>query len=322
MAADLLNPAFTDETAAMEALEASRWPDGPCCPHCGSFNVHRMAGKTQAGMFLCNDCRDKFTARVGTVMERSHVPVHKWLLAIHLVTSSKKGMSAHQLHRSLGVTYKTAWFMAHRIREAMRQKGTSVPPIGGEGKTVEADETYFGKVANPQPSPNRRTPYTKGGKSGPSNKRAILALVERGGQARLFHMAVPDKYTVEKIVRQNVAREAKLYTDESKLYTGSADHFAAHETVKHSAGEYVRYEGGEAIHSNTVEGVFSVFKRGMKGIYQHCGEKHLHRYLAEFEFRYNHRSGLGVDDEARSAVALKGIEGKRLTYRRTDEAYI
>jgi transposase-like protein len=318
MSANFENPVFTDEAAAMEALEASRWPDGPYCPHCGSVNVHRMAGKTQAGMFLCNDCRDKFSARVGTVMERSHVPVHTWLYAIHLLTSSKKGISTHQLHRTLGVTYKTAWFLTHRIREAMRDDGTV--PIGGAGGsgTVEADETYHGKVANPQPSPNRRSPYTKSGKSGPSGKRAILALVERGGKARLFHMAVPDKYTVEKIVRENVAREAKLYTDESKLYVGSADHFSAHETVKHSAGEYVR----DDIHTNTVEGAFGIFKRGMKGIYQHCAEKHLHRYLAEYEFRYNHRIALGVDDEARAAAALRGIEGKRLTYRRPHPALV
>src|SRR3954453_8308356 len=160
MSADLTNPVFTNEQAAMESLEASRWPDGPYCPHCGSVNGHRMAGKTQAGMFLCNDCRDKFTARVGTVMERSHVPVHKWLLAIHLMTSSKKGMSAHQLHRSLGVTYKTAWFMAHRIREAMID--TNAGPLGGAGKTVEADETYFGSQENPTPSPTRKgRPYLK-----------------------------------------------------------------------------------------------------------------------------------------------------------------
>jgi transposase-like protein len=182
MTADFENPVFTNEEAAMAALEASRWPEGPYCAHCGSFNVHRMAGKTQAGMFMCRDCRGKFTARVGSVMERSHIPVHKWLYAIHLLTSSKKGISTHQLHRTLGVTYKTAWFLTHRIREAMRDDGTV--PIGsanGSG-TVEADETYHGKVAVPRPRNKYLAPPTKGGRSGPANKRAILALVERAGR--------------------------------------------------------------------------------------------------------------------------------------------
>jgi transposase-like protein len=319
MSADVTNPAFTDETAAVEALEASRWPDGPFCPHCGSVNVHRMAGKTQAGMFLCNDCRDKFTARVGTVMERSHVPVHKWLFAIHLLTSSKKGMSAHQLHRMLGVTYKTAWFMAHRIREAMRETGSDVPPLGGSGKVVEADETYFGKQENPQPSPQRRgRPFLKNSLRGPSGKRPVVALVERGGRVRSFHPAVADKVTVTQIVRENIARESRLHTDESRLYTGSDEHFASHETVTHFRKEYVR----DDVHTNTAEGYFSIFKRGMRGVYQHCGEKHLHRYLAEFDFRYNHRTSLGVNDKERAAAALKGIEGKRLTYRRPHPALV
>jgi transposase-like protein len=319
MSADLTNPVFTDETAAIEHLEASRWPDGPFCPHCGSVNVHRMGGKTQAGMFLCNDCRDKFTARVGTVMERSHVPVHKWLFAIHLLTSSKKGMSAHQLHRMLGVTYKTAWFMAHRIREAMRETGSDVPPLGGKGRVVEADETYFGKQENRRPSPQRKgRPYTKSGKGGPGGKRAVVALVERGGNVRTFHVAVADKVTVTQIVRENIHRESRLHTDESKLYTGSDEHFATHETVTHFHKEYVRGD----VHTNTAEGYFSIFKRGMRGVYQHCREKHLHRYLAEFDFRYNHRTALGVNDEERAAAALKGIEGKRLTYRRPHPALV
>jgi transposase-like protein len=263
MAIDLSDKIFHDEEAAQAHIEASRWPQGPYCPFCGSFNVHRLGGKTQAGYLICRDCkpRKKFTCRTATVMERSHVPLHKWLLATHLMAASKKGMSAHQFARMLDVQFKTAWFLAHRIRESMRD--TDTVPIGGAGGsgTVEADETYHGKITNPQPSPNRRSPYTKGGKSGPSGKRAIVALVERGGKARLFHMAVPDKYTVEKIVRENVAKEARLYTDESKLYTGSVEHFAAHETVKHSAGEYVR----DDIHTNTVEGAFGIFKRRHEG---------------------------------------------------------
>jgi transposase-like protein len=310
MAADLTNPVFTNEAAAVAHLEASRWPDGVNCPHCGSLNVRRMGGKTQAGMFLCNDCRDKFTARVGTVMERSHVPVHKWLLAIHLLTSSKKGMSAHQLHRMLGVTYKTAWFMAHRIREAMRDDNGS-GPLGGEGKVVEADETYFGNADDP--AKGKRTIR---GKRGHAGKRAVVALVERGGRVRSFHPGVADKVTVTKIARENIARETRLHTDESRLYVGADEHFASHETVKHTAHEYVRGD----VHTNSVEGYFSIFKRGMRGVYQHCKEKHLHRYLAEFDFRYNNRIALGVNDKERAAVALKGIEGKRLTYRRTHEA--
>src|SRR5918997_6722223 len=213
MSADLTAPEFTNEEAAIAHLEASRWPDGPFCPYCGSTNVHRMGGKTQAGMFLCNDCRDKFTARVGTVMERSHVPIHKWLLAIHLLTSSKKGMSAHQLHRMLGVTYKTAWFMAHRIREAMREEGSAVPPLGGEGRIVEADETYIGKKddAAIRVSPQRKgRPYIKTG--GGAHKIPVVSLVERGGSVRTFHVPTANKEAVTKIVRENVARETRLHT--------------------------------------------------------------------------------------------------------------
>jgi transposase-like protein len=319
-ATNLSDPIFHDEEAAQAHIEASRWPQGPYCPFCGSFNVHRLGGKTQAGYLICRDCkpRKKFTCRTGTVMERSHVPLHKWLLATHLMAASKKGMSAHQFARMLDVQFKTAWFLAHRIRESMRDVDTV--PIGGAGGsgTVEADETYHGKVAVRRPRNKYLAPPTKGGNVGPAGKRAILALVERGGKARLFHMAVPDKVTVTKIVRENIAKEARLYTDESLLYRGSVEHFAAHETVKHSAGEYVRND----IHTNTVEGAFGIFKRGMKGIYQHCAEKHLHRYLAEFEFRYNQRIALGVDDTTRAAVALKGMEGKRLTYRRIDPSLV
>lgn len=315
---DLNNPAYHDEDVARQTVEASRWSDGPVCPYCQKREpVKAFGGKSMgAGWFHCNDCRRKFTVRVGTIYERSHIPLRKWLLATHLLTSSKKGMSSNQFSRMLGVTYKTAWFMTHRIREAMRSDGTV--PIGGDGGKVEADETYFGQV---EPA-KRRTkttlgrPFTKAGTSGPSNKRAVLALVQRGGNVRMFHLATPDKITVEKIVRDNIAKEATLYTDENRLYTGSDTHFAGHETVTHSHHEYVRGE----VHTNTVEGAFSIFKRGMKGVYQHCAEKHLHRYLAEFEFRYNNRTALGVTDKQRAAKALKGIEGKRLTYRRTNGA--
>lgn len=312
MSADLQNPIFTDETKAREALEAVRWPNGPVCPHCGSVEQLAKAKGESArpGLHYCLACGEQFTVTVGTVMERSHVPLSKWWLAMHLMGASKKGISAHQLHRMLGVTYKTAWFMCHRIREAMREGSFS--PMGGTGKVVEADETYFGKQENPQPSPQRKgRPYRSKSGKGPAGKRAVVALVERGGSVRSFHPATADGATVGKIVVENIARETRLHTDESRLYGFAQHYFDAHETVKHSAGEYVRGD----VHTNTIENYFSVFKRGMRGTYQHCGEKHLHRYLAEFDFRYNNRSGLGVDDAERVAKIAKGIEGKRITYR-------
>jgi transposase-like protein len=317
---DLQNPIFTDETAAREALEAARWPNGPYCPHCGNTDQERIAKiegtkrSHRPGLYYCNECKGQFTVTVGTVFERSKVPLTKWWLATHLLGASKKGMSAHQLHRMLGVTYKTAWFMSHRIREAMRDG--SLAPMGGDGGTVEADETYFGKQENPQPSKQRKgRPYIHRG-GGPAGKRAVVALVERGGRVRSFHPAVADKVTVGGIVADNISSETVFYTDESRLYGDAKDQFTTHETVKHSAGEYVRGD----VHTNTIEGVFSIFKRGMKGIYQHCAEKHLHRYLAEYDFRYNHRVKLGFNDVDRAIAIIKGAEGKRLTYRRPHEA--
>ena len=308
-------PHFTDEAAARKVIEAVRWPDGPVCPRCGE-KERRYATKRE-GRWRCGNpaCRKDFTALTGRVMERSHAPLHKWLAAFHLLTSSKKGFSAHQLHRTLKVTYRTAWFMAHRIREAMRDGGLT-PPMGGQGGIVEADETYFGEVEERRPRRKSLPPPTKGGKVGPAGKRAIVALVERGGSVRSFHVAVADAETVRKIVTDNVAREARLHTDESKLYAGADTRFAAHETVKHSAKEYVRGD----VHTNSAEGYFSIFKRGMRGVYQHCREKHLHRYLAEYDFRYNHRVRLGYGDAARAAAALRGAEGKRLMYRQPDGA--
>jgi transposase-like protein len=311
MPANLHNPAFTDENKAREALEAVRWPNGPVCPHCGSVEgIAKAQGKSvRPGLYYCAACNDQFTVTVGTVMERSKVPLAKWWLAMHLMGSSKKGISAHQIHRTLGITYKTAWFMCHRIREAMRAGG--LEPLGGSGKIVEADETYFGKTENPRPSPQRKgRPYKKGSR-GPRDKRPIVSLVERGGSVRSFHIPVADADTVVGIVVDNIAKESRLMTDESRLYSFIGEQMASHETVKHSAGEYVRGD----VHTNTIEGYFSVFKRGMRGTYQHCKEKHLHRYLAEFDFRYNNRTALGVDDVTRVAKIAKGIEGKRLTYR-------
>jgi transposase-like protein len=299
---DLLAPQFTDETAAKAHLEASRWPDGVNCPLCGSTNVRRMEGKTQAGYFQCNDCRDKFTCRTGTVMERSHIPVHKWLLAIHLLTASKKGMSAHQLHRMLGVTYKSAWFLAHRIREAMTSK--SKAPMGGKGQQVQADETYYGNTSK----------RAKGYKKGHSHKSGVVALVDPGtGEVRAFNVGSAGAFNVREILIKNVLRSTTLVTDHSNLYIFSGQEFADHQRVWHAANEYVNKEG---FTTNNVENFFGVFKKGMVGTYHFCGEQHLQRYLTEFSFRYTYRSGLGVSDVQRAAQVLKGAEGRRLTYRR------
>jgi transposase-like protein len=300
----LSKPYFHDETAAYAFLERQLWPNGPTCPHCGNADavkIGQLKGKTtRPGLKKCYECRKQFTVKVGTVYESSHVPLHKWLQATFLITSSKKGFSAHQLHRVLEVTYKTAWFMAHRIREAMRDG--QVPPMGGEGAVVEVDETYIGRKA--------------GVKKGRAfhHKNAVLSLVERGGSVRSFHIDRANIPTIGRIVANNVARESALMTDQATYYGKVGRLFARHETVNHMLDEYVR---GDA-YTNTVEGFYSIFKRGMKGVYQHCGEKHLHRYLAEFDFRYNNRSAVGVEDGERATKALKGIVGKRLTYRSPD----
>ena len=319
------NPIFQDADKAREHLEAQRWPHGPICPHCGNIHpdrIKKMEGKAhRAGLYNCMECREQFTVTVGTVFERSHVPLNKWLLATFLLSSSKKGMSAHQLHRMLGVTYKTAWFMAHRIREAMKEDVKSAGPIGGEGKTVEADETYIGKRETPRKlSRGRIAKPTKSGKSGGADKRIVVGLVERGGKARMFHLNDATATTVREVLVRNVDRKSILYTDSSRLYTRTGEEYAKHRTTNHAAGEYARREGDAVVHSNTVESVFSVFKRGMIGTYQHCGEAHLHRYLAEFDFRYNRRTALKVTNAERNDQLLAMIEGKRLTYRRIGES--
>jgi transposase-like protein len=303
----LSKPYFHDEAAAFAHLESTLWPNGPVCPHCGSVSgKHYDLRKTRLGLRKCSDCRKQFTVKVGTVFESAHIPLNKMLQAVYLLTSSKKGISSHQLHRVLEVQYKTAWFLSHRIREALRSG--ELAPMGGAGGVVEADETYFGDK-------EVVTTRTKRGKSGHASKRAVVSLVERGGSVRSFHVDRATKETVSKIVRENVDKETKLYTDESRLYTEVGKEFAEHETVNHTGKEYVRGE----VHSNTVEGYYSIFKRGMKGVYQHCGEKHLHRYLAEFDFRYNNRSALGCEDQERAERALEGIKGKRLTYKGPNE---
>lgn len=302
---DLSNPAFTDEDKAREYLEKSRWPDGPVCPFCGQFEtVKTLGGKSMgAGWYHCSDCREKFTVRVGTLYERSHIALHKWLLATHLLTSSKKGMSAHQMHRMLGVTYKTAWFMCHRIREAMTPAAPS--PLGGEGKVVEADETEIGGKAKNR-AYRKKVP----------KKHIVLALVERGGAVRSSHVASVSPKSLRPAMVKAASRKSRLMTDDAKWYTRVGEEFASHESTQHARREYVRGD----VHTNTAENFFSILKRGIIGTYHHVSEAHLDRYLAEFDFRYSNRSKLGVTDGERAAKALKGIEGKRLTYRPTNEA--
>ncbi len=306
-----MNKIYTDDNAARAHLEKLLWPEGPICPHCGVIDqATRLKGKsTRPGVWNCRACDEPFTVTVGTVYERSHIPLHKWVYATHLMAASKKGISAVQLQRMLGLgSYRSAWFLAHRIREALKPAG-ALPPLGGAGKVVEADETYYGNVDTPRTETTRGRPYLKSGRAG--NKRPVVALVERGGKARVFHVANADKATVAKLVRENAHEASRLHTDESSLYKGADKAFAAHETVKHSAGEYARGD----VNTNSAEGFFGVFKKGMTGVYQHCGEKYLGRYLTEFEFRHNTRAKLGVNDGERAVLAIKGAAGKRLTLR-------
>lgn len=316
MAKDVLSAKhFHDDEAACRLLEGIRWAAGRVCPHCGSVDHSyetKRRQKSGAVVYRCAEkqCRKDFTVTTKSVMESSHIDLHKWMQGFYLMSSSKKGVSAHQLHRSLGITYKAAWFMAHRIREAMRAGGL-VAPMGGEGKIVEADETYYGRVdkANRRTKTTRGRPFIKSGKT--ANKRPIVALVERGGSVRTFHVAVANKAAINAIISENIDRESRLHTDESRLYGDAEGMFASHETVTHSRGEYARGD----VHTNTAEGYFGVFKKGMRGVYQHCKEKHLHRYLSEYDFRFNNRVALGIGDIERTERAIKGAEGKRLTYR-------
>lgn len=301
MTTNLQNPIFQDEVKAREWLEARVWPHGPVCPHCGvtGDDVTKLTGKAhRPGVYQCNACREQFTVTVKTVFERSKIPLTKWLAALFLLTASKKGVSAHQIHRSLDISYKSAWFMMHRLREAMRTGGLA--PLGGGGKTVEIDETYYLKQDG----------HKKEKRQGHMN--AVLSLVERGGSVRSFHVEGTSIADLAPVIRQNVARESAVMTDTAGWYTKLGKEFASHETINHTEEEYVRGN----VHTNTIEGYFSIFKRGMSGIYQHCSEKHLHRYLAEFDFRYSNRAALGVNDLMRAELAAAGIKGKRLTYRR------
>jgi transposase-like protein len=311
----LSKPYFHDEEAAYAALEALLWPQGPVCPHCGAMDkIYKIAANTakrvRHGLYKCGHCKKQFTAKVGTVFEQAHIPLHKCLQAAYLMASSKKGISSNQLARTLEITVKSAWFLSHRIREAMADDRPI--PMGGEGTTIEADETYYG--------PKQRVPGQRKGRKGPGGKAKIITLVQRGGAARSFKVENTDAATVKQIVRENVAKGGTLMTDEAGIYAGIGSkvvgHFAEHGTTMHSAGEYVK-KGDRTIHSNTVEGFFSIFKRGMSGVYQHCDERHLHRYLAEFDFRYSNRQSMGINDQDRAAKALRGIAGKRLTYRQS-----
>ena len=311
MTVNLTDPIFNDEDKARAYFEEIRWPNGVTCPHCGNANSGRIysiaanpAKKIRAGLRECQDCHGQFTVRTGGVMESSHVPLTKWALAYRFMASSKKGMSAHQLHRSIGVTYKTAWFMWHRIREAMRED--VMPPMGGAGKVVEVDEAFIG--------PSRDVFVNDRGwqkQRGPAGKRIVVTLVERGGSSRSIKVDKLDAATIGQILRDNVSRQSRIHTDEAHHYRPPGADFAAHERVNHSAKEYAR----DDVTTNTVEGFFSIFKRGMTGVYQHCGEQHLQRYLDEFDFRFSNRAALGIDDTERTRRAVKGGEGKRLTYR-------
>lgn len=305
----LTDSIFTDADKAREHLEATRWPHGPVCPHCGTVDqATGLKGKAhRPGVYQCNACREQFTVTVGTVFERSKVPLNKWLLATYLISSSKKGISAHQIGRTLGVTYKTAWFMMHRIREAMAPASSA--PMGGGGGAVEVDETFIGK--DPDAKPSKMAIHTM---------CKVVSLVDRStGRAKSVVIDNLSTKAIWPILSANVSRDAILMTDEAKFYIPMGKEFAHHASVNHAKDEYVR-QGNPTITTNTVEGFFGIFKRGMKGIYQHCGKQHLHRYLAEFDFRYSNRVGLGIDDELRTNEALRGIEGKRLTYRRIGEA--
>jgi transposase-like protein len=315
---------FHDEEAAFAELEAILWPEGPTCPKCGAVDrIYELKGVrtkpskknpqgvVRHGLKKCGHCRGQFTVRVGTVFEDTHAPLHKWFQAIHLLASSKKGISSHQLHRILEVQYNTAWFMSHRIREAMREGGL-LPPMGNDGGVVEIDETIYGRAAtHPKGRRKKNAKITNS-----AHKNVILSLVQRGGGVRSYHIEGSTVGQVIPIVTANVSQEAAVMTDKAQLYKYRLGDFASHDRVDHGKGEYVRYETGRVvIHTNTVENFFSVFKRGMRGVYQHCKEKHLHRYLAEFSFRYSNRSALGVEDKERATKMVVGAKGKRLTYR-------
>ncbi|MFA5968914.1 MAG: IS1595 family transposase [Sphingomonas sp.] len=293
----IIDPIYTDANEARKHLEALHWPHGPVCPRCGSLDrITKLAGKsTRPGVYKCNECAKPFSVTVGTVMEDSKIPLNKWLLAFRLLAGGKKGFSAHELHRALDITYKSAWFLEHRIREAMKTDGG---PLGGPDMVVEADETYVGGKAK-----NRAF-------RAPASKKAVVALVTRDGDVRSFHVANVNAKTLRPLIVTNVDRKSHLMTDESGVYTRVGREFNGHSTVNHGASKYVTTGGFK--HSSTVENFFSIFKRGVIGTYHHMSEAHLARYCAEFDFPHNTRK---ISDAERAALAVKGARGKRLMYR-------
>lgn len=305
MASALSQPHFHDEQAAYDYVEARLWPQGATCPRCNERErVSRMGGKsTRIGTYKCYACRKPFTVKIGTIFEASHVPMNVWLQAIYLIAGSKKGMSSNQLHRILGVTLKTAWFMSHRIREAMRSG--NLAPFGSNGGAVEVDETFIGKDPD-APKAGKKANYNQ------MNK--VLSLLDREtGQVRSMVVDRLNVAEIAPILAQNISKEARLMTDEARFYGPIGKEYAEHGVVAHARDEYVRGD----VYTNTIEGCFSIFKRGMRGIYQHCSKKHLHRYLAEFDFRYSNRQALGCNDAQRADAILDGVIGKRLTYQTT-----
>ncbi len=303
---DLSNPIFHDETKARKWLEKELWPDGPVCPHCGVVDqATLMQGDShRPGLYQCNACREPFTATVGTLYERSKVPLHKWLAATHLMLASKKGMSALQIGRLLGLSKKTAWFLCHRVRESLRE--TYPDMLGGDGKTVEVDESFVGGL---EKNKHRSKRQHKG--TGGTGKEAVVALVERGGRVRSQHVPAVNAKTLRPILQAQIDGASVVVTDEGGALKRVGSEFERHQSVNHSIGEYVRGD----THTNTIEGYFSIMKRGIHGTYHHVSQQHLKRYLAEFDFRYNERSALGVEDAERMTKSVRGIVGKRLTYR-------
>jgi transposase-like protein len=302
-------PHFHNEEAAFAYVEAHLWPEGPVCPHCGNVDekrIGRLSGKSsRPGLRKCYACRKAFTVRIGSIFEDSHFPLHLWLQAIQLITASKKGISTRQIQRTFNCSMKTAWFLTHRIREIMKPSSGS-SPLGGEGKTIEADVTYVGKK-----------PFTKVKKGGGGHMNPVLSLVERDGGVRSTHMPDVRGHNLHAVIDNHASSKSHFMTDEAHAFVDIGWNFASHGTVTHSKDEYVRREGDWVITTNTIEGFFSILKRGIYGVYQHVSEAHLQRYLTEFDFRYSHRERLGVNDVARASLALRGAKGRRLTYETT-----
>lgn len=299
-------PYFHNEEEAYAFVEARIWPRGPVCPHCGGVERNsKMNGKsTRIGTYKCYDCRKPFTVKIGTIFEASHIPLRLWLQAIFLIASSKKGISSNQLHRTLGITLKSAWFMSHRIREAMKESG--VEPFGGNGNVVEVDETFLGR--------DKRKAHVR---RGPPRMNKVLSLIDRRtGKARSIVIDDLKMKTIMPLLQANIDPATRVMTDDARGYQQVWQHFREHGFTRHTEGEYVARED-RTIHTNTVEGFFSIFKRGMKGVYQHCATHHLNRYLAEFDFRYSNRKAVGIEDAQRAEILLRGVKGKRLTYQTT-----